>query len=152
MTNHVLSDVLRQYTADFYSLRDSTGDANNIEFHIKNGLCISVPSTWPVEESVRNLILDSGNPKWNRFIIICSDLVSQKNISDGLNTKVDYFIWDQIYTAMKRVDEDVRYFKSIKEKLSTANLVIVVGKHDVMHEAIDQIRVHTDNCLIMINC
>jgi hypothetical protein len=153
MTNHVLYDVLNQYTSDFNSLRDTTGDANNFDFHIKNGLFICVPVSWPVIDSVQGIILNSGNAKWNKFVIICSDLETQKSISGGLeNSKVDYIIWHQIYTALKRVDEDTRYFKSIKEKLSVADLVLVVGKHDIMHEVLDQIRAHTDNCLIMINC
>jgi hypothetical protein len=149
---------MERYVDDFKKLKDSHEDCHNYEFNRTSGLSIQAPDSWPVLESVAKLIdKTQATLSYKNFVIIYSSLDTFRTLSssikgDDRRVRLDYIKWHEIYVAMKRVNEDVRFIQNIRDKISQANLVVFCGNNDSLMDVIDQVRADTSGCLIFINC
>lgn len=154
---HPLYDLLKTYTEEFDQLKEVNQSIHTYSFNKQFGLSISTPQNWPVREVIYKIISESVNKKVQDVVFVYSMFedcryVAQMVENDHLDCGFNPVNWHQIYVAMRRTQEDVRFLSAIREKLEKAGLVVVLGENDITPDVIDQIRSATEGCLLLVNC
>lgn len=156
--DHAMWDFVVQYVNDFESLREQNQSLHNYNFNRQFGLSFNVPQSWPTLDLVLNTIRRSEEWGFKSIVFIYSskdDYYQVRSMyENGIDLSVEPYCidWSNIYTAMRRANEDSRYLTNIREKLNQADLVIFFGHNDVTMDVIDQVRSEAHGCLISMNC
>ena len=147
---HVLTNLLTQYVIDFKQFKSNHVDKDNISFNNSHGLLIQPPVQWPLDEAIIQAV-NQGD--FQNIAVIYPSTKIYNEISNVLhNTKkeIEYFSWHEMYSAMNRISEDVRYLKTLKNILSKSDLVLFIGPNGVPSDVVNQITVSCSGCFIRI--
>lgn len=147
--------LLLHYYKEFWALKNSHEDESNLSFNQNYGLMVQPPKSYPVIESVVDLVYEAEREKGDSVVIIYPSTTVYREVADRVDklkvdTPVHFFSWQEIYVAMDRSAKDVRAIGSVKERLADAGLVIFLGASQSYPDVIDQVRSFCTGCLIVI--
>lgn len=148
----MIKELLHEHIKNSHAQREENLDLNNLMFHRKYGMSIQLPSNWSYMDALLDVLNTSSQKK--SLIIFPSTVMYHtiyKRVEDeGLGGNLSYVSWHEIYTGMQMTSSDVRHMQRTKALLMDSELTFFLDPPPMV-ELVDQVRGHTNGCLMVLS-
>jgi hypothetical protein len=150
LTQHPFIELLVTYYQDFKRWKEAHSDLSPAAFNREYGLLVQGPIRWPYIEGVQ-AVCNRTLPNSACVVVIYGSTAQYDKLSKRLNSheNLSYISWQEIYSAMQLVRNDVRLLQGIRDRLSSADVVFFLGAPLAVQEVIDQVKALCDGCLMI---